>query len=115
MNKKLNRIKRKIRVRGKIRGTENMPRLSVFRSNKYMYAQVVNDDKGQTIVAISEKQLEKKEALNKTDKSKELGMLIAKKAIAKKVKKVVFDKSGYAYHGRVKAIAEGAREGGLQF
>ena len=92
-----------------------MPRLSVFRSNKYMYAQVVNDDKGQTIVAISEKQLEKKEALNKTDKSKELGMLIAKKAIAKKVKKVVFDKSGYAYHGRVKAIAEGAREGGLQF
>lgn len=115
MNKKLNRIKRKIRVRGKIRGTDEMPRLSVFRSNKYMYAQVVNDDKGQTIVAISEKQLEKKENLNKTDKSKELGILIAKQAIAKKVKKVVFDKSGYAYHGRVKAIAEGAREGGLQF
>ena len=105
------RIKRKIRT--KISGTKEMPRLSVFRSNKYIYAQIVDDQKGKTLVAANEK--ETKNEGNKTLKANALGKALAKKAKEKKINKVVFDRGSYRYHGRVKAFAEGAREGGLKF
>ncbi len=106
-------ILRAKRVRAKIKGTEAIPRLSVFRSNKYVYVQVIDDEKGKTLVAASEKEL--KSEGQKQEKAKSLGQLIAKKAIAKKVESVIFDRGSYRYHGRVKQIAEGAREGGLKF
>lgn len=107
--------KRQRRVRSKIIGTKEKPRLSVFRSNKHIYAQVIDDEQGKTIMSISEKQLEKKEKLVKLEKARELGKVLAKMANEKHIKQVVFDRGGYAYHGRVKALAEGAREGGLAF
>ena len=115
MNKINRTVKRQVRVRSKIRGTEKRPRLSVFRSNRFMYAQIINDEKGITIVGASEKELGQKKATKKLEKAQELGVLLAKKAIEKRIKKVVFDKGSYAYHGRVESIAKGAREGGLEF
>ncbi|PIY93857.1 MAG: 50S ribosomal protein L18 [Candidatus Levybacteria bacterium CG_4_10_14_0_8_um_filter_35_23] len=118
MEKKNNvnkKTRRRIRIRSKVQGISERPRLSVYRSNKYIYAQIINDEKGETLIGISEKELPGKEKINKTEKAKNLGKIIAKKAIAKKIKKVVFDRGSYAYHGRVKALAEGAREGGLEF
>jgi len=115
MDKRKKRIIRKSRIKAKIRGTKEVPRLTVFRSNKYVYAQLIDDEKGRTILGASEKQIEKIPSSKRIDKSKALGMKIAKLASAKKIKKVVFDRSGYAYHGRIKAIAQGAREGGLNF
>lgn len=118
---KSTRLQRKTRIRGKIKGTNDRPRLSVFRSNKYIYAQIIDDEKRKTLIGISEKHIKedssskKPESSKKIDKSKALGLTLAKLAISKKIKSVVFDRSGYAYHGRVKAIAEGAREGGLKF
>lgn len=112
--KKSNQTLRKLRVRAKTKGTNEKPRLSVYRSNKFIYAQIIDDQKGKTIVGASEKELAIKDKKTKTEKSKELGLLIAKKAIAKKVKEVVFDRGSYKYHGRVKQVAEGAREGGLK-
>ncbi|MEK7559087.1 MAG: 50S ribosomal protein L18 [Patescibacteria group bacterium] len=115
------RLQRRKRIRAKIKGTNERPRLSVFRSNKYIYAQIIDDEKGKTLVGVSEKQIKedasskKTESSKKIDKSKTLGLMLAKLAVSKKIKSVVFDRSGYAYHGRVKAIAEGAREGGLKF
>ncbi len=106
---------RKLRTRAKTKGTSQKPRLSVYRSNKFIYAQVIDDEKQKTIIGVSEKNLSLKEKKTKVDKSKELGLLIAKKAIEKKVKEVVFDRGSYKYHGRVKQVAEGAREGGLKF
>mgnify|MGYP001588648517 CR=1 FL=1 len=114
-DKRVKRIRRKAGIRAKIKGTKDMPRLSVFRSNKFVYAQIIDDEKGKTLVGVSEKQIKEDKSFKKTDKSKELGLLLAKLAVSKKIKSVVFDRSGYAYHGRVKAIAEGAREGGLKF
>jgi len=111
-NKKI--LKRKTRVRSKIKGTDSRPRLSVFRSNRFVYAQLINDEKGQTILGVSEKGIDGK-TIGKSARAKALGVLLAKKAIAKKVKQVVFDRGSYPYHGRVSAIAEGAREGGLKF
>jgi large subunit ribosomal protein L18 len=113
--KKTGKQTRKTRIRSKTKGVSARPRLSVFRSNKYIYAQVIDDEKGKTIVGVSEKQLASDEKLKKSEKAKKLGMLIAKEAIAKKIKEVVFDRGAYKYHGRVKAVAEGAREGGLKF
>ena len=113
--KKARSQKRKIRIRAKIKSLENRPRLSVFRSNQYIYAQLIDDPKGKTILGVSEKSLDKNTKQKKIEKAKELGVLIAKKAIGKKIKKVVFDRGSYSYHGRVKALAEGAREGGLEF
>lgn len=115
MNKKNKVNARKLRVRAKIKGTSIRPRLSVFRSNNYIYAQIIDDEKGKTVIGVSEKHLSLKGELKKTDKSKELGLLIAKKAIDKKIKEVIFDRGSYKYHGRVKAVADGAREGGLKF
>lgn len=106
---------RKLRIRSKVKKVSSKPRLTIFRSNKYVYAQIIDDSKKQTIIGASEKELSSKEKVKKTDRSKELGLLIAKKALGKKIDTVVFDRGSYRYHGRVKAVAEGAREGGLKF
>ena|ERR1035437_2687984 len=106
---------RQTRIRAKVKGVATQPRLSVFRSNKYVYVQVMDDKEKKTVVGATEKELSLKEKLNKSERARELGKLIAKKAIAKKIEKVVFDRGSYRYHGRVKAVAEGAREGGLKF
>lgn len=109
------RLQKRTRIRSKITGTNDRPRLSVFRSNKYIYAQIIDDEKRKTLIGISEKHIKENTISKKIDKSKALGITLAKLAISKKITSVVFDRSGYAYHGRVKAIAEGAREGGLKF
>lgn len=110
MNNKDKNIQRQTRIRKKVASVSDRPRLSVFRSNRYMYAQVI-DRTGNTIVGLSEKTLKAKGT--PTERAKLVGAEIAKLAIAKKVKEVAFDKGRFAYHGRVKALAEGAREGGL--
>ena len=106
------RARRHKRIRSRIFGTAAIPRLSAFRSNSYIYAQLVNDDTGKTLASSSS--LEVKTS-NKTVAAKEAGKAIAKKALEQKIKKVVFDRGGYVYTGRVKALADGAREGGLDF
>jgi|SRR5579859_7113141 len=108
------RIQRQKRVRGKIHGTKELPRLSVFRSNKYLYAQVIDDDNGKTLAAVSEKELKENKA-KPMESSKALGNLLADKLKKAKISSIVFDKGAYKYHGKVKAFAEGAREGGLKF
>ena len=115
-NKSTARQKIRYRIRKKINGTPEMPRLSVFRSNTDIYAQLIDDTKGVTIAAASSKQKDiAAQKSPKSEKSKMVGASLAQKAIALGVSKVVFDRSGYVYHGRVKAVAEGAREGGLVF
>ncbi len=109
------RKKIRYRVRKKIRGTVERPRLSVFRSNKGIYCQVIDDLNGHTIVAASSKDPKVKKEGTKSDQAKSVGQLLAERAKAAKVDTVVFDRSGYSYHGRIKALAEGAREGGLKF
>lgn len=106
------RKQRHSRVRAKIKGVDSAPRLSVFRSNKGMQVQLIDDVSGKTLVSANISEVKGK---NKTEIAKELGKLISKKALEKKISRVVFDKGGYKYHGRVKAFADGAREGGLQF
>lgn len=101
------------RVRSKVTGTKERPRLNVFRSTTHIYAQLIDDEAGKTLVAASSLELKGKNA--KTKKSEAVGKLIAEKAVAKKVKKVVFDRGGYKYHGRVKALADAARAAGLEF
>lgn len=113
--KRLNRSRRHRRVRGKIFGTSVCPRFSVFRSNKYNYIQIVDDEKGKTLVFASDLELKKAGKLKKAEKAFEVGKLIAKKALDKKISKVVFDRGGYQYHGRIEKLASGAREGGLKF
>ena len=121
MNKNGRKLKRQLRTRAKIKGTESRPRLSVFKSNRFMYAQIINDEKGATIVGVSERQIKENPLRQPADgggriaKAKAVGILLAKKALEKKVKKVVFDRGSYSYHGRISSIAEGAREGGLKF
>ena len=110
------RQKIKFRVRRKISGTTQKPRLSVFRSNTEIYAQLINDANGTTIAAASSRDKDiVAQKGTKTEKSKLVGLTIARKATELGVQKVVFDRGGNLYHGRVKAIAEAAREGGLQF
>ncbi len=106
------RIKIKFRIRKKVNGTAERPRLSVFRSNKQIYAQVINDIEGKTLVSASSLGLEK---LAKIEQAKKVGVMLAEKAKAAGVDEVVFDRNGYLYHGRVQALADGAREGGLKF
>lgn len=110
------RLKRHLRIRKKISGTEAKPRLSIFKSAKNMYAQLIDDTKGNTIVSAStlDSSLSGSYGGNK-EVAKEVGKLIAKRAMEKGIKTVVFDRSGYIYHGRVASLAEGAREGGLEF
>ena len=106
------RIKIKYRVRKNVNGTAERPRLSVFRSNKQIYAQVINDVNGTTVAAASSLGLEK---LPKIEQAQKVGALLAEKAKAAGITSVVFDRNGYLYHGRVKALADAAREGGLNF
>jgi len=102
------------RVRKKITGVDSKPRLAVYRSNKSIYCQAIDDVKGHTIAAASTKEISAK-GKTKVEQSVEVGKLIASKLMAMNIDKVSFDRGGYLYHGRVKAIADGAREGGLQF
>jgi len=114
---KIKRAKRQTRARrarAKISGTARRPRLSVFRSGRHIYAQLIDDERGKTLVSASDLEL-KKEKNKKTDLAKDTGKLIAQKAREEKISEVIFDKGGFKYHGRVKALAEGAREGGLKF
>lgn len=115
-NRKENRVKIKRRVRKNIFGTSDIPRLSVFRSNKEIYAQIIDDTKGVTLVSASSRD----KSIDTTNKpkieiSKLVGNLIANKAKEAGIEKVVFDRNGFLYHGRIKSLAEGAREGGLKF
>ena len=115
-NKSTARQKIKVRIRKKINGVAAKPRLSVFRSNAEIYAQLINDDNGLTLASVSSRDKDiLAQKVTKTEKSKLVGNAIARKASELGVTTVVFDRGGYIYHGRVKAVAEGAREGGLQF
>ena len=111
--KRENKIKRHNKVRAKVFGSAKIPRLNVYRSNKGLFIQLINDETGVTLASINDKEI--KSGKTKIDKAKEAGKLIAKKAAEKKINKVVFDRGGCKYHGRVKAVAEGAREEGLEF
>jgi large subunit ribosomal protein L18 len=125
-SKQTKRYRRHRRVKAKVFGTARQPRLCVFRSNKYIYASLIDDEKNKTLLVASDKDIKK----SKIEKSKaekeekisgkiavafEVGELIAQKALKNKIEKVVFDRGGYKYHGRVKALADGARKGGLKF
>jgi large subunit ribosomal protein L18 len=117
--KKSRRVRRKLRIRKKISGNEKKYRLTIYRSLNHIYAQVLDDTLGKTFVSAStlDKDVtdEIKPEMKKIDKSKIVGISIAKKSLEKNIKKVAFDRNGYLYHGRVKALAEAAREGGLEF
>ena len=111
MNKVL-REKRHYKIRKRLTGTSNRPRLAVFRSGKHIYAQVIDDQTGKTLVAESDL---KANASKKSERAFDVGKKLAEKAIKKKIKQVIFDRSGFLYHGRVAELAKGAREGGLEF
>ena len=129
LEKQQKRNRRHKRIRAKISGTAEVPRLCVFRSNKYIYAQLINDEKGHIILSSKEADLKNLKVFQQNENKKlkketrtkkiiiayEVGRIIAEKALGQKIKKVVFDKGGYKYHGRVKALADGARGGGLKF
>ena len=108
------RLHRHQRIHAKIQGTTEIPRISIFLSSKQIYAQMIDDVKGHTLVSASSYDIEKKSAANQ-ELALEVGKLLAEKAKAKKITKAVFDRSGYKYHGKVKALAEGARASGLHF
>ena len=118
INKKAMRMKRHIRVRGKVSGTPERPRLNVFRSNANIYAQIIDDTVGNTLVSASTLEKEIKAELEKTnnvDAAAYLGTVIAKRAIEKGIKEVVFDRGGFIYQGKIAALADAAREAGLEF
>lgn len=114
LKKQLKRQRIHKKIRATIFGTKERPRLSVFRSSQYIYAQLIDDDTAKVLVQVSDVKMKSAKA-NKVNRSLEVGKLIAKEALAKKIEKVVFDRGGNVFHGRVKAVAEGAREGGLKF
>ena len=109
------RIKRHRRVRKNISGTAERPRLNVYRSLNHIYAQIIDDTKGVTLVSASSMDKDFNQYGGNCEAAKAVGMVVAKKALDKGIKAVVFDRGGYVYHGRVAALAEGAREGGLEF
>lgn len=111
------RLRKRLRIRQKISGTNERPRMSVFKSNKQIYVQLIDDIAGVTLAAASSrnKEIAEKKGLKKTEQAKLVGKLIAEISISKGINNVVFDRGGYLYHGRVKQLAEGAREGGLKF
>ena len=115
--KKFIYLKRKFRVRKNIHGTGERPRLNVYRSNSHIYAQIIDDTKGKTITSASSisDEIKVMHSKGKTEVSKKVGELVAKNAISKGISMVVFDRGGFLYHGRVKAVADGAREAGLKF
>jgi len=117
-NKRKNRHQRHRRIKARIIGTAKVPRLCVFRSNKHIYGQLIDDEKGKTMLLASDLEIKKTKS-KKTEIASQVGQLLAKKAkdlpAGRQVEKVIFDRGGYKYHGRVKALAEGARGGGLKF
>jgi large subunit ribosomal protein L18 len=126
LNKKTQKkIRRHKKIRSRIKGSGSCPRLCVFRSDSHIYAQVIDDEKGATLLSVSDKDSEVKKKLNsskedskgftKVDNAKIIGKILAERAKSKKIGRVVFDRGGFVYTGRVKALAEGAREGGLNF
>ena len=115
VDRKAERARRHARVRSKISGTAECPRLAVTKSNKNIIAQIIDDDKAETLVYVSTLDKEIKTKKANIEAAKEVGALVAKKALDKKIKTVVFDRGGFIYHGVVKAIAEAAREAGLDF
>ena len=115
VNKKAMRLHRHVRVRGKISGTPERPRLNVFRSNANIYAQIIDDVNGVTLVAANTLEKDFEGACGNCEAAKKVGAALAERAKAKGIEKVVFDRGGYVYHGRVAALADGAREGGLKF
>ncbi|ADB49785.1 50S ribosomal protein L18 [Conexibacter woesei] len=114
LSKPTKRLKRRRRVRAKVAGTAERPRISVFRSNRGISAQLIDDDRGHTLAAVNWTEDGVRD-LRSTDQARRVGELLAERAKAAGVETVVFDRGGYQYHGRVKALAEGAREGGLAF
>jgi large subunit ribosomal protein L18 len=115
---KVRRERRQRRVRAKVSGTGSRPRLNVFRSSRHIFAQIIDDVKGHTLVAASTLDPAVRASAKQWDKkqeAKEVGKLLAQRALAQGLKQVVFDRGGYQYHGRVKSLAEGSREGGLEF
>ena len=115
VNKNAMRMKRHVRVRGKISGTPERPRLNVFRSNANIYAQIIDDVNGVTLVAANTLEKEFEGATGNCEAAKKVGAVLAERAKAKGINAVVFDRGGYIFHGRVAALAEGAREAGLEF
>lgn len=117
ITKQERRVRIKKRIRKVITGTKEKPRLSVFRSNKHIYTQFINDTEGRTILSASSlnKEIADKKNITKTEQAQLVGKLVAEKSKAAKITNVVFDRNGYLYHGRVKALADAAREGGLKF
>jgi large subunit ribosomal protein L18 len=117
LTKRERRLKIKQRIRKRISGTNERPRMTVFRSNKQIYAQLINDLTGETVVSASSKNKEvaDKKNVNKSEQAKLVGKLVAERSLAKGINSVVFDRNGYLYHGRIKLLAESAREGGLKF
>ena len=115
VNKKAMRLHRHVRVRGKISGTPECPRLNVFRSNANIYAQLIDDVNGVTLAAASTLEKEFEGATGNCEAAKKVGQILAERAKEKGIEQVVFDRGGYIYHGRVAALAEGAREAGLKF
>ena len=115
IDKNAMRLKRHVRVRGKISGTPECPRLNVFRSNANIYAQIIDDVNGVTLVSASTLDKDFEGATGNAEAAKKVGAVLAERAKAKGIEQVVFDRGGYIYHGRVAALAEGAREAGLKF
>lgn len=114
-NLKNQRMLRHKRARSKIFGIAERPRLSVFRSNRHVYLQLIDDEKSKTLIGISDKKMKAKKEIKKTDKAYKLGKLLGERAVLLGIKSAVFDRGGYKYHGRVRRVAEGARESGLSF
>ena len=115
IDKKAMRLKRHVRVRGKVSGTPERPRLNVFRSNANIYAQIIDDVNGVTLASANTLEKEFEGLTGNCEGAKKVGQVLAERAKAKGIENVVFDRGGYVYHGRVQALAEGAREGGLKF
>ena len=117
LTKRERRFRIKKRIRRTMSGSETKPRMSVFRSNKQIYVQIVNDLSGETVVSASSKvgDIAGQTGINKSEQAKLVGKLIAEKALEKGIKEVIFDRNGYLYHGRVKSLADAARENGLKF
>ena len=117
LTKRERRFRIKQRIRSSLLGTSEIPRMSVFRSNKQIYAQLINDEDGSTLISASskEKPVSDLDKGNKIEQAKLVGKLFAEKALEKGVKQIVFDRNGYLYHGRVKSLAEAARKNGLKF
>jgi large subunit ribosomal protein L18 len=117
-DKKKNRQNRRRRIRGKVHGTAERPRLSVFRSTRHIYAQIINDDLGTVITSASTMDAQLRNTSSNggnIDAAREVGKLLAERAVTKKIETVSFDRGGFKYHGRVKALAEAVRDGGLKF